>query len=511
VPVFVIGKNQNISWALTNIMLDDADFYSEKIDSSGKNYFYENEWHPLQIIKDTIHVKDSASVPFTIGITGHGPIISGIHPYNFLYPDTKVDSTVVSMRWTAQDFSDEFTAFLKINKAKNWTEFREAFSTYGVPGQNFVYGDNKGNIGYMFGGRLPLRENQNPTFVFDGTNSKYDWKGYLPSGEIPYIFNPPDNYIASANNKTLKDFKYHISNLWEPPSRIERITELLQSKPKHNAADYMGYQMDIVSPYARNLTGYILNAFQNIRINDSNLRLAIELFKNWNFEMNQYSQVPSIYTVFFNHLLQNIYQDKMGHDLYNEFLFTTNVPYRSIMQLMEKPDSWWFDDPATPRTENRDEMIRKSLADALTDLESKFGNDAQLWQWGKMHHAIFKHAFSGFSSIVDRLIDIGPFEIGGDGTTILNTEYPFYESIDKFPRFKHSEFENDLGPSMRYIYDFSKPNEFYMILTTGESGNVMSDHYGDMSNMWLSGGYLKIKTDDTSIRSEKYHLRIIKE
>jgi penicillin amidase len=273
----------------------------------------------------------------------------------------------------------------------------------------------------------------------------------------------------------------------------------------------MKYQMDFVSPYAKELTGYILNAFHNIRINDPNLKLTIELFENWNFEMNQYSQVPAIYAVFFNHLLQNIYKNKMGHDIYNEFLFTTNVPYRSVMQLLERPDSWWFDDQSTSRIEDRDEVIRKSLSEALTDLESKFGKDVEGWQWGKMHHTIFKHAFSGFSSIVDKVIDIGPFEIGGDGTTIFNTEYPFYESIDKFPRFKHSEFENNLGPSMRYIYDFSKPDEFYMILTTGESGNVMSDHYSDMSDMWLRGKYLKIKTDEESIRKEKYHLRIVKE
>ncbi len=355
VPVFVIGKNQNISWVLTNIMLDDADFYSEKIDSSGKNYFYENEWHPLQIIKDTIIVKDSAFVPFTVRITGHGPIISGIHPYNFLYPDAKIDTSAVSMRWSAQDFSDEFTAFLKINKAKNWTEFKEAFSTYGVPGQNFVYGDKEGNIGYYFGGKLPLRENQNPTFIFDGTTSRYDWKGYVPAGEIPYLYNPSENYIGSANNKTIQNFKYHISNLWEPPSRIDRIKQLLGSKPKHNVSDYMKYQMDFVSPYAKELTGYILNAFHNIRINDPNLKLTIELFENWNFEMNQYSQVPAIYAVFFNHLLQNIYKNKMGHDIYNEFLFTTNVPYRSVMQLLERPDSWWFDDQSTSQIEDRDD------------------------------------------------------------------------------------------------------------------------------------------------------------
>ena len=510
VPVFVIGKNRNISWVLTNIMLDDADFYAEKIDSSGKNFFYEKKWNPLQIIKDTINVKDSAAVPFTIKITAHGPIISGIHPYKILFPDTKIDTSVVSMRWTAQDFSDEFTAFLKINKAKNWKEFKEAFATYAVPGQNFVYGDKDGNIGYIFGGRLPFRGDQNPTFVFDGTTSKYDWKGYVPASEIPDLFNPPDNYIASANNKTLKNFKYHISNLWEPPSRIERIIELLHSKKKQSVSDYMKYQMDFVSPYAKELTGYILKAFNNVKIYDTNLKLTIELFERWDFEMNQYSQIPSIYAVFFNHLLQNIYREKMGHDIYNEFLFTTNVPYRSVMQLMAKPDSWWFDDPATPGIENRDDVIRRSLSQALSDLEKKFGKDLKEWQWGKLHHAVFKHAFSGFSSIVDKIIDIGPFEIGGDGTTIFNTEYPFYESIERFPRFRHSEFENNLGPSMRYIYDFSKPDEFYMILTTGESGNVMSSHYSDMSEMWLHGKYLRIKTDEKSIRNEKFHLRIVK-
>ncbi len=508
VPVFVIGKNQDISWVLTNIMLDDADFYAERIDSSGRNYFYENKWLPLKIIRDTIRVKDSSDVPFKIKLTGHGPIISGIHPYKVLYPDTKIDTSAVSMRWTAQDFSDEFTAFLRINKAHNWKEFKEAFATYAVPGQNFVYADKQGNIGYVFGGKLPLRGNQNPTFIFDGTSGKNDWKGYVPASEIPDLFNPPENYIASANNKTLKNFKYHISNLWEPPSRIQRITDLLHSKPKHSAADYMKYQVDFVSPYAKELTGYILKAFNNVKITDENLKLTLELFENWNFEMNQYSQVPAIYAVFFNHLLQNIYKAKMGHDLYNEFLFTTNVPYRSIMQLMERPDSWWFDDQTTSAIEDRDEVIRKSLSEALTDLEQRFGKDLKEWQWGKLHHAIFKHAFSGFSSIIDDIIDIGPFEIGGDGTTIFNTEYPFYESIERFPRFSHSEFENDLGPSMRYIYDFSKPDEFYMILTTGESGNIMSDHYSDMSEMWLHGKYLKIKTDDASIRNEKYHLRI---
>jgi penicillin amidase len=61
---------------------------------------------------------------------------------------------------------------------------------------------------------------------------------------------------------------------------------------------------------------------------------------------------------------------------------------------------------------------------------------------------------------------------------------------------------------MRYIFDFANPDEFYLVLTTGQSGNVMSPHYRDMSNMWLNGGYIKIRTDETSIRKNKNVLTI---
>jgi penicillin amidase len=64
---------------------------------------------------------------------------------------------------------------------------------------------------------------------------------------------------------------------------------------------------------------------------------------------------------------------------------------------------------------------------------------------------------------------------------------------------------------MRYIFDFAAPDEFYLVLTTGESGNVMSPHYKDMSQMWLNGGYIKIKTDETSFIKNKNLLTIKKE
>lgn len=508
VPGIVIGKGENISWVLTNVMNDDADFYIEKLDSSDSKYSVDGQWRDLRIIKDTIKVKNGKDRVIEIKETHRGPIISDIHTFNFIYNTAESEFPPISMKWLGNEFSDEMLGFYKINKAKNWNQFREGVKYFGIPGQNFVYADTTGNIGYIMGARIPLRKKNNPTLVFDGTNTENDWQGYVPVEEIPVVLNPKENFIASANNKILKDFKYHISNLWEPSSRIDRIYELLNSKEKHSAEDFKKYQMDITSPYAKLITSHIIKAFEGIKINDNNLKTAIELLSEWDFNLNKQSQTPSIYVVTLKYLLHNIYYDELGDDLFNRFVFLANVPFRSLLQVLDKPESIIFDDISTAKTESKNEIIRKSLADALTFLEESLGKDLTNWQWGRLHTVTFKHAFSGNFSLLDKYINIGPYEIGGDGTTINNTEYPFSESIDKYPMFSHSEFENILGPSMRYIYDFAKPDQYYLILTTGQSGNVMSDNYCDQTPYWLQGKYMLIKTDESSIRKNKNLLLI---
>jgi len=508
VPGIVIGKGENISWVLTNVMNDDADFYIEKLDSSDSKYSVDGQWRDLRIIKDTIKVKNGKDRVIEIKETHRGPIISDIHTFNFIYNTAESEFPPISMKWLGNEFSDEMLGFYKINKAKNWNQFREGVKYFGIPGQNFVYADTTGNIGYIMGARIPLRKKNNPTLVFDGTNTENDWQGYVPVEEIPVVLNPKENFIASANNKILKDFKYHISNLWEPSSRIDRIYELLNSKEKHSAEDFKKYQMDITSPYAKLITSHIVKAFEGIKINDNNLKTAIELLSEWDFNLNKQSQTPSIYVVTLKYLLHNIYYDELGDDLFNRFVFLANVPFRSLLRVLDKPESLIFDDISTAKTESKNEIIRKSLADALTFLEENLGKDLTNWQWGRLHTVTFKHAFSGNFSLLDKYINIGPYEIGGDGTTINNTEYPFSESIDKYPMFSHSEFENILGPSMRYIYDFAKPDQYYLILTTGQSGNVMSDNYRDQTPYWLQGKYMLIKTDESSIRKNKNLLLI---
>lgn len=500
-PTFIIGKNKNIAWALTNVMADDADFYIEQFDSSGTKYLVDNKWRKLTITEDTILVKNGKPIVYSIKKTHRGPVISDIHTCNTMFKYKQKSRANISMRWTALDLTDEIFALLSVNRAKDWNDFKNGVKHFTAPGQNFVYGDKNGNIGYICGAKLPLRKSISPTLVFDGTTSVSDWKGFIPFSKMPKLYNPEENFIASANNKTIKKFPYHISNLWEPSSRIERITELLQSKPEHSLDDFKKYQHDFFSHYAKHITPFILDAFAEVEISDENLSTALALLQSWDFMVDMKSQTPTIFNEFLQNLMRNIFHDEMGDELFKEYIFIANVPYRKIRELLLDKNSKWWDNVKTKHRESRDEIIRNSLADALTMLEKKMGEDIALWQWMNIHTVTFKHMFSYSTPMLATILNIGPFPISGDGTTIFNTEYSFTEP-----------YENKLGPALRYIFDFAKPDEISMILPTGESGYFMSEHYSDMTENWLDGKYLKVNINTSDIAKRNYDLlRLVKE
>ncbi len=500
VPGVVIGKNDNIAWALTNLMNDETDFYIEQIDSSKNFYLLDNKWQSLRVTKDTIKIKNENPSIIKIFNNHRGPIISDVHQMTFFYNENQKIFPAISMHWLGLEFSDEMLAFLKINKSKNFQEFKDAVSNFSLPGQNFLYADRNGNIGYVAQAKIPIRSSQSSVIISDGTKSSNDWLGFVSSNDIMVNYNPPNGFIATANSNHFENLKYYITHFWEPSSRFDRINELLKQKVKHSVDDFSEYQFDLVSKYAEEIVPYIISAFNEVEIKDKNLKQALELLENWDYKMDPYSQTASVYQVFINQLLRNIFYDELGEDLFNKFLFVANVPFRSLQKIL-KSESSWFNNVKSGKNYNKNSILRKSLSDALTYLETNFGEDIKLWQWGRIHKVLFKHPLSGAFKPVDNIINIGPFEVGGDGTTIFNTEYSFAKKPKSLSGFFNNQFDNILGPSMRFIYDFGTPYELNVVLTTGQSGNIFSIHYRDMSEHWLKGKYFKIKTSDDSFNS----------
>jgi len=491
-PLVVIGHNQFVAWGMTNVMADDADFYLEMTNSSG-DYLFKDVWRPMTISEDTILVKDSSSVFLTIKSTQHGPIVNDVNPVGSITRDV-----LVSMRWTGQDVSDELYALMLVDKAKNWGEFRSGVKEFTVPGQNFVYADAEGNIGYLAGVRLPIRSAQNPTLPMPGWTGEYEWNGFVPFERLPSLYNPPQHFIATANNKlTDAAFPYHISNLWEPPSRIQRLDELLRKKEKLSVDDCKDIQRDYYSYFAKEMTPYIIHAYDSARAANSDVETALNYFRNWHFQLSKDDVPTTLFHVFFTHLLNNIFRDKMGDDLFQKYIFIANLPYRTVPALFRNPDSPWFDDPSTPRVERRDDVIRKSLVDAISELKSALGGEMKTWQWGLIHTVTFHHPF-GSQAPLGPVFNIGPFPIGGSGTTLNNGEY-----------YLANPYKVTLGPSMRQIVDFSDIDNACCVIPTGESGQPLNDHYADETALWLNGEYHSMPVDSQSVALiSKHTLRL---
>ncbi len=493
-PGIIIGHNHSIAWGMTNVMADDADFFIEQEDSLHHDrYLYKGELKTFELYNDTIFVKDSSVVPITIRESVHGPIINDVNQ------TAAASQNPVALRWTGEDASDELYAIYCIDKAQSWEQFKNGVKYFTVPGQNFVYADDKGNIGYCMGVRLPIRASQNPTLPMPGWTGNYDWKGFVPFEKLPQLFNPPEQFIATANNKTTDaSFPYHISNLWEPPSRIERIRELLSTQNKISVEDFKRIQLDYYSYFAKQVTPFIIHAFDSVRIADAHLQTALNYFRNWNFQQTKNDVSTALFNVFFTHLLENVFENKMGEALYKNYIFLANIPLRVVPALLNTPSSSWFDDPSTPNVETRDEVIRKSLAQAIAELQLSLGDKMKMWQWGRLHTLTFEHPF-GSRPPLGTIFNIGPFEVGGSGTTLNNGEYHLGDP-----------YRMHLGPSMRQIVDFSDINGALSVIPTGQSGQPLSAHYSDQTSMWLNGDYHTLPLDDAAVTSAaKHRLRLV--
>ena len=176
VPFVVVGRNLRIAWGVTNAMMDDEDFYIEEVDSlqHPTRYRFNNEWLPIGQTVDTIVVKGSLPVALSIYSTHRGPIVNKIEP------SAQFTSSLISMRWTGYELSNETGAFYRIDKSNNWQEFQEALKLFTVPAQNFVYADVDGNIGYRTGGKLPIRKTKGPTLPFPGWTDEDRLEWFCP-------------------------------------------------------------------------------------------------------------------------------------------------------------------------------------------------------------------------------------------------------------------------------------------------------------------------------------------
>lgn len=116
---------------------------------------------------------------------------------------------------------------------------------------------------------------------------------------------------------------------------------------------------------------------------------ALDLVRSWDKRYEIDRSGATMFQVWYWFVLKNTLNDNMSTELDNFYLAGTyerhgtfQLPF--MIELMRQPDSTWFDDKTTSQIETRDEIMRRSLADALAWLSEGYGNDPAQWTWGRI-------------------------------------------------------------------------------------------------------------------------------
>jgi len=257
-------------------------------------------------------------------------------------------------------------------------------------------------------------------------------------------------------------------------------------------------QMDVLSVHARDLVPIILEAFRDREIDNKNVRDALTYLSNWDFRMKSDDVATSVFQAFFVSALHNVFEDELGPRIMALYDTLATMPLRSLTEVLKSPGAAWFDDVTTDIKESRDDIVRKSLTDAVQFLYSELGGELKEWRWGRLHKVEFVHPF-GSQSLLRPIFNVGPFETDGSHSTINCGYY----RLDR-------PFENHVGPSMRLVVDLADSESFRSVLPPGQSGHVFHQHYDDQMTLWLNGATHRVLHSIARVEAAGYDRLILR-
>ncbi|MDD9304089.1 MAG: penicillin acylase family protein [Desulfobacter sp.] len=311
-PFVICGHNEDIAWGMTNVMVDDMDFYQERINPDNPDqYEFNKEFKNFTIKKEIIKIKGDKQVTQEIRFTHRGPVISKFK---------KIEDQTISMKWLGNEFSNELRTIYLLNRAKNWEDFKIAAKSFKAVSQNINYADVNGNIGLYCSAGVPIRKKGNGLFVYPGWTDEYDWDGLVPFEDLPHSYNPASGTVSSANNKTAPNtYPHYISHWFALNYRIDQIREMLSEKETLSIQDFKRMHGDFKSKLVEEFKPLILETLSNQDNLNTRQKTGLDLLKNWNGVMDKESPGAALFEVFYLHLVKNLIHDDLWDTLYQEY------------------------------------------------------------------------------------------------------------------------------------------------------------------------------------------------
>jgi penicillin G amidase len=472
VPYVIVGHNRRIAWGFTNLGPNVEDLYIEKFNDQGQ-YLTPEGWKQPEHRKETIRVEGKPDVTLDVVTTRHGPIITDLIPG---------EQRKLALKWTIYDPQAWRIPFFAVDSAQNWQEFEAAFSRFGAPGQNVVYADVDGHIGYQATGLIPIRASGDGDVPEPGDDDAHEWTGYVPYDKLPSVYDPRSGIIATANARVTPDnYPYQLSTEWMPPYRSQRIYKLLGEPKKFTPEEMLAIQIDVISPLDRFCAERFVYAIDHTAKASAPAKAAADLMRKWDGAMDTDSAAATIAFVSRRNLEELLLKAKLG-DQWREYRwFMQPVWLENVLE--QQPPRW-----LPPGYANYDELLTAAVEAAVTDAGASHPLSA--WRWGRVHRVDITHPFWSHFPVLKRTAGTGPVAMSGDDQTIKQEAPP-------------------LGPSERLTVDFADLDASTLNIVNGQSGDIFDDHYNDQWDAYYHGQTFPLPFSEEAVqRAAAHHLRL---
>lgn len=511
-PLVIFGRNQHIAWGGTNMMADVQDLTIEEVHPTQPNLYKHNgEWVPFTERVETIHIRQDFPASFRTPLepieivvkeTVRGPIVNDRAGF---------EAMPLSLQWVSlTDDDTTYDAFYQLNRAHDWNSFLSAMSLHVAPALNLFYADAQ-NIGYKGVGRLPLRTQSNGALPADAENGQ--WVGFVPFSEMPESFNPASGILFNANNRNVNDdYPHVISNDFAHPARAQRIEQMLKNSIAQGEGitlqQMKDMQHDTLDISAGPLVEAMLQVLQPTSMSEPQNQ-ALSILKNWSLKAEKNSVAATIYYTWLFHIKQQLFNDEL-RGYWNtpaDKAYLSGLPAlvrpESLAHILTGPSNAWCDNTQSTEVENCQWVLQTSLASALADLESLYGNDMDDWQWGEAQQTLYSHMPFSQMKVLDMVFErrIGT----GGAPNAIHASTSTYNDVDGFEVVFGAGFRQvmSIGTNKATTSDSStakasvskKIAEHYLMNSTGQSGQWRSEHYDDMVELFNQNKFIDMNAN----------------
>lgn len=468
-PFAPIGHNQHHAIGLTMFLNDDTQFYRERVNPENPNQvWFKDHWEDLEVEAQTLKVKGEADTIIQLRSSRHGPIV------NDAFKEVQSEAPIALWWVYLQQANNLMIPSYELSHLKSLAEAEDAASQIIAPGLNIMYGDRDGNIASWSSAKLArFPEHVNTKLYLDGSSGEDELLGYYDFKDNPQSVNPPSGYVYSANNQHDSLPGGYYPGYYAADHRAKRIVHLLENRPTWDAAAVREMTLDHTGP---NLVVLVEAMLADL---DADLGgAARERLVQWDGSHDAKAIAPTIYYKFLYHSLRLQLSDELGTEDFH-VVVNTYLLQSSLDRLLRNAQSPWWDDVRTESTETRGEIVSVAWQKTIQELETQFGKDLNLWQWGQAHYLEHGHPL-GQVPPLDQVFNVGPIPVGSGNEVINNLAF----DIDSTGLYRAT-----FGPSRRAVIDFADPAHSWSILPTGNSGHVGSDHYDDQALMYARGEF----------------------